>query len=147
MNKRSPIYLDYAADTPLDEQVLEAMRPYFSEQFYNPSATYSAGQAARKALDKARTQVASVLGARGSEIIFTAGGTEANNLAIHGIMRQFPEGNIVVSGIEHESVLAPAHYYDFREVAVHPDGRIDLDDLSSKIDEKTVLVSIMYASN
>jgi cysteine desulfurase len=82
-----------------------------------------------------------------AEIIFTAGGTEANNLAIHGVMRQFPEGNIVVSAIEHESVLEPASAYDCRRVAVQPDGRLDLDDLRRKIDAKTVLVSIMYANN
>lgn len=144
---KQPLYLDHAAATPLDPGVFEAMQPYFSEQFYNPSATYLAGQRARKSLDAARTQVARVLGVRASEIIFTAGGTEANNLAIHGIMERYPEGNIVVSSIEHESVLAPAHVYDCREVAVAADGRIDLDDLKAKIDDKTVLVSVMYANN
>ncbi|MDB5169032.1 MAG: Aminotransferase [Candidatus Saccharibacteria bacterium] len=140
-------YFDHAAATPLDADVLAAMQPYFSEQFYNPSATYTAGQSARKSLEAARTQVAAVLAARASEIIFTAGGTEANNLAIHGIMQRFPEGNIVVSSIEHDSVLAPAHHYDCREVAVMADGRIDLEDLKAKIDDNTVLVSIMYANN
>jgi cysteine desulfurase len=144
---KQPLYFDHAAATPLDPGVFEAMQPYFSEQFYNPSATYLAGQQVRKNLDAARAQVASVLGVRASEIIFTAGGTEANNLAIHGIMERYPEGNIVVSGVEHESVLAPAHVYDCREVAVTSDGRIDLDDLKAKIDDKTVLVSIMYANN
>lgn len=141
------IYLDHAAATPMDPTVLAAMLPYFSDQFYNPSATYGAGQSARKALEVARAQVAHWIGSRPSEVIFTAGGTEANNLAIHGVMRQFPQANIVISGIEHDSVLAPASHYDVRTVAVHTDGRLDLDALRSQIDDKTVLVSIMYANN
>ncbi len=144
---RQKIYLDYAAATPLDPQVLEAMRPYWSDNFYNPSATYSAGQQAHQALETARAQVAHWLGAKHSDIVFTAGGTEANNLAIHGIMRKFPKGNIVVSAIEHESVLAPARQYDCRQVAVAADGRIDLADLRAKIDDQTSLVSISYANN
>lgn len=145
--KQPIIYLDYAAATPLDPKVLEAMRPYFADNFYNPSATYNAARGAQQALTAARAKVAHWLGARSSEVIFTAGGTEANNLAIHGVMRQFPGGNVVVGSIEHESVLAPAHAYDCREVAVQPDGRLDLDDLGRKIDQDTVLVSVMYANN
>ncbi|HET7060052.1 MAG TPA: cysteine desulfurase family protein [Candidatus Saccharimonadales bacterium] len=141
------IYLDHAAATPVDPAVLEAMRPYFTENFYNPSAVYGPGRQARVALEDARRQVAHWLGARGSEIIFTAGGTEANNLAIHGIMRQFPGTNVVVSGIEHESVLEPARQYECREAAVAADGRVDLEDLRTKIDDRTVLVSIGYANN
>lgn len=141
------IYLDYGAATPLEPSVAKAMESYLTTNFYNPSATYLAAQAARQDLNSARGQVAHWLGARSSEVIFTAGGTEANNLAIHGIMRQFPEGNIVISSIEHESVQAPAGRYDVREVTVQPDGRIDLNDLRQKIDSKTVLVSIMYANN
>lgn len=145
--KRPAIYLDYAAATPADAAVLRAIRPFFSEEFYNPSATYDAAREVQKALAAARAGVAHWLGARPAEIIFTAGGTEANNLAVHGVMRQFPEGNIVVSAIEHESVLEPASAYDCRRVAVQPDGRLDFDDLRRKIDAKTVLVSIMYANN
>lgn len=142
-----PIYLDHAAATPVDPGVLEVMEPYFKGGFYNPSATYGAAGQVRKALEEARAGVAHWLGARSSEIIFTAGGTEANNLAIHGVMREFPDGNVVVSSIEHESVLEPGRRYDCREVAVGPDGRLDLQDLRSKIDDQTVLVSIMYANN
>lgn len=123
------------------------MRPYFTDNFYNPSASYALAAEARKGLETARASVAHWIGARPSEIVFTAGGTEANNLAIHGVMRQFPEGNIVVSGIEHESVLAPARRHNYREVAVDKNGRIDLEDLRHKIDNQTVLVSIMYANN
>lgn len=147
MSKQTIIYLDHAAATPLDPKVLAAMKPYFSQQFYNPSATYSAAQQVRKALETARSLVAHWLGAKSSEIVFTAGGSEANNLAIHGIMRQYPNANIVISGIEHESVLAAAQRYDSREVAVKADGTIDLTDLEHLIDDQTVLVSIMYANN
>lgn len=141
------IYFDYAAATPLDQSVLAAMQPYFSDQFYNPSATYLPAVGVHKAIEAARGQVAHWLGTRPSEIIFTAGGTEANNLAIHGVMRQYPTGNVVVSNIEHESVLVPADRYDCRRVAVTSDGRVNLDDLSAKIDDNTTLVSIMYANN
>jgi cysteine desulfurase len=141
------IYLDHAAATPVDPAVLAAMQPFYADKFYNPSATYLAAKEVKKALETARAGVAHWLGARPAEIIFTAGGTEANNLAIHGIMRRFPDGNIVVGGIEHDSVLAPAKRYDFRAVKVQADGRLDLEDLAKKIDEKTVLVSVMYANN
>ncbi len=141
------IYLDYAAATPVDPAVLEVMQPYFGAQFYNPSATYTAAEQVRRDLDAARGRVAHWLGARPSEVVFTAGGTEANNLALHGVMRQFADGNIVVSAIEHESVLAAAHRYDCREAGVNPDGLIDVDKLTALIDDKTVLVSVMYANN
>src|SRR5688572_11424443 len=143
----SMIYLDYAAATPLDERVLDAMQPYFTEQFYNPSATYLPAVAVRKDVDEARARLAHWLGARSTEIIFTAGGTEANNLAVRGIMDQFPDGNLVVSAIEHESVLGPAHQYKVREAAVTPDGLVDVPQLITLVDDKTVLVSVMYANN
>lgn len=141
------IYLDYAAATPLDKEVLAAMQPYFGVQFYNPSATYLAAQKVQKALADARAQVAEIIGARPSEIIFTAGGTEANNLAIRGVMEQFTDSHMVVSGIEHESVLAPAKLFHYTEAPVKPDGLLDLVALERAITEKTVLVSIMYANN
>ncbi len=141
------IYLDHAAATPVDKRVKEAMAPYWSQKFYNPSATYGPARQSREALEAARSKVGYWLGAKPSEVIFTAGGTEANNLAVHGVMRKYPEANIVVAAIEHESVLAPARQYDYRKVAVHPDGRIDLDDLRTKIDSKTVLISVGYANN
>lgn len=147
MSKQTLVYLDHAAATPIDPKVLEAMKPYFSQQFYNPSATYSVAQQVHKELEAARILAAHWLGAKASEMIFTAGGSEANNLAIHGIMRQYPSANIVVSGIEHESVLAAARNYDCREAAVKADGTIDLTDLEHQIDDQTLLVSIMYANN
>lgn len=142
-----PIYLDHAAATPLDASVLAAMEPFLAARFYNPSASYGAARDVRQALETARSGVAHWLGTRPSEIIFTAGGTEANNLAIHGMMRRFPEANIVISTVEHESVVAPAGRYDCRQAGVDADGRINLEDLDRKIDDKTVLISLMYANN
>jgi cysteine desulfurase len=141
------VYLDYAAATPVDGRVLAAITPYLTEQFYNPSATYMPARQVADELQAARGRIAHWLGARPSEVIFTAGGTEANNLAIEGVMRQYPDANIVVSSIEHEAVLAPAHRYDCREVAVKPNGTLDLQALEQAIDDKTALVSIMYANN
>ncbi len=141
------IYLDHAAATPVSSAVQTAMQPYLQDQFYNPSATYLAAQHVHASLEAARKQVAHWLGSKPSEIIFTAGGTEANNLAIHGIMRQYPSANAVVSAIEHEAVLAPAQRYDCRLASVSADGIVNLSSLKSLIDDATVLVSIMYANN
>ena len=143
----STIYLDHAAATPLDEDVLAAMLPYFQDQFYNPSATYLPAVRIRKDIDAARALVASILGARASEIVFTAGGTEANNLAIHGLMRRFPGKTALVSAIEHESVLVAAGRYDHRLIPVRPDAIVDLIALEKLITEDTVLLSVMYANN
>lgn len=142
-----PIYLDHAAATPMDPQVVEAMLPYFTERFYNPSAIYLPAVAVRKDLEAARFQVAGILGARANEIIFTAGATEANNLVIRGVLEQYPDNNVVVSSIEHESVLVPAHTFACREAPVSPQGIVDIHALNALIDDKTVLVSVMYANN
>lgn len=142
-----PIYLDYAAATPMDLDVLAQVTPLLTDDFYNPSAVYQSARLIRKTLEDARATVANVLGAKDQEVIFTAGGTEANNIAIHGIMRKFPEGNIVVSSIEHESVLEPAKKYERRVSPVTKKGLVDLEKLELMIDENTVLVSVMYANN
>jgi cysteine desulfurase len=141
------IYLDNAAATPMDSEVLAAQQPFFGELFYNPSATYMAAQNVRAALEKARSDVAACLGARAGEIIFTAGGTESDNLAIAGVLQQYPEGNVVVSAIEHDAVLQPAAQFGCRVAGVTAQGIIDLTDLAAKIDDHTVLVSVMYANN
>ena len=141
------VYLDYAAATPMDAAVLDAMRPYFSERFYNPSATYLAAEQVRRDFEAARGRVAHWLGARPSEVTFTAGGTEANNLAIGGVMQRFADGNLIVSAIEHESVLTTARQFDCREAVVSAEGLVDVDKLISQIDDQTVLVSVMYANN
>lgn len=140
-------YFDYAAATPLDDRVLQVMQPYYAGQFYNPSANYGPARQVAQDLLAARTKVAYWLGTRPSEITFTAGGTEANNLAIHGIMRAYPLANMVVSSIEHDAVLHPAAQYDRRLVKVNRQGLLDLEDVRSQIDDQTVLVSIMYANN
>lgn len=147
MSTVSSLYFDYAAATPMDPLVLEAMQPFFSDNFYNPSATYLPAQAVHQALTDARSEVARIIGSQRTEIIFTAGGTEANNLAIQGVARKFPGSNIVVSGIEHESVLRPAQLYDHRIVGVSRQGLVDMEQLRASIDDHTVLVSIMYANN
>lgn len=141
------IYLDHAAATPLDDEVLAAMQPFFAAAFYNPSANYLAAQKVREALEQARADVAAVLGARASEIIFTAGGTESDNLAIAGIMQRYPNANVVVSSIEHDAVLEPARQFNCSAALVTGEGRVNIDDLLAKIDDQTVLVSVMYANN
>lgn len=141
------IYLDHAAATPVDPVVLAAMQPYFSDVFYNPSATYLPARQAREVLEDARGRVARWLGARPTEVIFTAGGTEGNNLAIAGVMANFPNCSVTVSGIEHESVLAPAQRFNCSVALTTEQGRVVLDDLRQKIAPNTVLVSIMYANN
>ncbi len=141
------IYLDHAAATPVDDDVLAAMQPFFAEEFYNPSATYLPARAVRAAVDGARASVALSLGVRASEIIFTAGGTEANNLAIQGVLRKNPNGSVTVSAVEHESVLAPAEKFNCSVAVVTEKGIVDLVDLRSKITDDTVLVSVMLANN
>jgi cysteine desulfurase len=141
------IYLDYAAATPIDGRVLEVMKPYFSEKFYNPSATYLKSKAVKQDLNEAREVIARWLGSRPSEIYFTAGATEANNLAIAGIMSRYPGGEVLISTIEHDSVIAPAEQYNCNKIASTPKGIIDMDDLKNKLNSKTVLVSVMYVNN
>ncbi|HLZ14999.1 MAG TPA: aminotransferase class V-fold PLP-dependent enzyme, partial [Candidatus Saccharimonadales bacterium] len=130
-------YLDYAAATPVDPAVFAAMQPYFGERFFNPSATYAAAQAVHTDIEAARAKVAHWLGARPTEIIFTAGGTEANNLAIRGVLARFPDGNIVTTVIEHESVLATAQQFDHRIAPVTSNGVVDVDSLVKLIDDHT----------
>lgn len=145
--KKSNIYLDYAAATPVDPVVLEKMYPYFSDKFYNPSAIYLNSQAVAKDINDARKQVACRLGSKPTEIIFTSGGTEANNLAIHGIMQSFPDANLIVSAIEHESVLEPARQFQNQILNVDNNGIIKFEEIEQQINDQTVLVSIMYANN
>lgn len=141
------IYLDYAAATPMDPGVVTAMRPYFSEKFHNPSSIYLAGKAANQALEAARSSVAQILGARPGEVVFTAGATEANNLAIQGVMRAHPEGEILVGATEHESVLAPAGLFDYRVVPVDRKGRVVSSELERMINIRTVLISVGLVNN
>ncbi len=142
-----PIYLDYAAATPVDPAVLRAMQPYWREQFYNPSAPYQAAHQVAADIHTARSRIAHQLGAKPSEVIFTAGGTEANNLAIHGIMQNYKGANLIVSSLEHEAALEPAKQYRYQLAPALPDGRVDVAGLVSQINDTTVLVSVMYANN
>lgn len=145
MNKS--IYLDYAAATPLDPRVFKVMQPYFTEHFYNPSALYLASRSVKAALNEARTQVAKLLTARPAEIIFTAGGTEANNICIRGVMEQYPGKRVLISTIEHESVRETAGEYACGEIGVDKNGLLDSVDLVSQLDDDVVLISVILASN
>lgn len=141
------IYLDHAAATPVHPAVMAAMQPYFAKEFYNPSAIYLAAKKIKQDIEEARAKVAQTLGARSSEIVFAAGGTEANNLAIKGVMSQFPGANVAISAIEHESVLMPAGELNCRLAPVDKQGIVDLSKLEKLIDDKTVLISVIYGNN
>lgn len=149
------IYLDYHATTPCDPRVLDEMLPYFTQQFANPSsATHRAGKTASKAVEQARRQVATLIGASPKEIIFTSGATESNNLAILGIAQHTnnPRRKIVTTAIEHKAVLAPGHHlekfgFELAILPVDKTGRVDQDAACKTIDENTVLVSIQAANN
>ena len=147
MTKAEPVYLDYAAATPMDPQVVAAMQPFFSDQFHNPGATYLAAQEAARSLERFRSLIAHWIGARPAEVILTAGATEANNLAIRGVMERYPGNKLIISPIEHPSVAETAAHFDHSVAAVTNQGIIALDDLKDLIDDRTVLISIIYASN
>lgn len=143
----TPIYLDHAAATPLDEGILKQMLPYLTEQFYNPSATYLAAKKVRHAIDDARSRTAKVLDVRPGEIIFTAGATEANNLAIHGVMAKHPNGKVLVSAVEHDSVLQAAKQYNCQIIPVDTFGHVDVESLTKMLSDDVVLVSCMWINN
>jgi cysteine desulfurase len=141
------IYLDHAAATPLSPKVLAAMKPYLTDRFFNASAGYLAAKAVKKDIEDARAKVAAILGARPGEIIFTTGGTESNNLAVQGVMQAHPDANLVISSLEHDSVLEPARQYKNQEISALASGLIDAAAVQNMIDDKTVLVSVMYVNN
>lgn len=150
------LYLDHAATSPVRPEVLEAMGPYLSGVYGNPSSHHTAGEAAAGALDDARARVARILGMRTGDVVFTAGGTEANNLAVKGIVLAALEAgrrHLVISPIEHESILESAEYlrrFHAVEVTLLPvdaRGRIAPDDLTAVIRDDTALVSIGHANN
>lgn len=134
-------YLDYAAATPLDPEVLEAMGPYLTGRFYNPSAPYELARGVRDDVERARATVARLIGARPDNLVFTAGATEANNLAFAAV-----EGHVVVDAIEHESVLACAGTHARRTVRVGRDGLVDPSAVARAIRQDTELVSIELAN-
>ena len=146
------IYLDNNATTPLHPEVLEAMLPGLRENYGNPSSIHSFGRSARVKLDEAREKVACLINAHSSEIIFTSGGTEANNLALLGVAFKDKEKKIITSKIEHPSVLNPCRQLEEQGVEVHyldvdESGRIDMDDLEAQITESTALISLQHANS
>ncbi len=143
-----PTYLDYAAATPLDPRVRQAMAPFESDQFYNPSARYEAARSVGRLLDDARATVAAALGAKSTEIIFTAGATESINLAVLGVARSFPVGQVLAAATEHESVLAClASLKHAALIPVDEQGRVTPAALAAAIGPRTVLVSVAYANS
>jgi cysteine desulfurase len=148
------IYLDYNASTPIDHRVAAAMRPFLEYQFGNPSSGHWAAVGAKVALEEARGQVAALLGAESDEIIFTSGGTEANNLALKGVAWSLKAkgDHIITSSVEHPAILGPCRFLarlGFRVTIVPVDrfGRIDPDDVQRAITPQTVLISTMHANN
>ncbi len=150
------IYLDHAATTPIDKKVIEAMTPFFADVFGNPSALYRLGRQASRAITNARQEIATILNSSSTEIIFTAGGTESDNLAILGIAKQFlaqPQNyHFITTNIEHSAVLNSFKFLEqqgFQVTYLSPDkfGLIHPQDVMKALKPNTVLVSIMYANN
>ena len=148
------VYMDHAGTTPLAPDVLQAMTPYFTELFGNPSSIHTVGQEARYALDEARERVARVLNCRPREVVFTGGGTESDNAAVVGVATALQEtGNhIVTSSVEHHAVLHSCQHlesqgFDVTYLSVGSDGIVQPESIRRAITDKTTLVSIMYANN
>ena len=149
------IYLDYNATTPIAPTIQEAMLPFITEHYGNPSSSHSLGRSCQEAIEDARLQVAGLLGADTDEIIFTSGGTESNNLALKGVMLREPIGSgahLVISAFEHPAVEAPAHFltklgYELTVVPVTAAGTVDPAAVESALRPDTKLVSIMHANN
>ena len=148
------IYLDYAATTPTDPEVLKAMEPYFFKEFGNPSSIHSYGQEAKKAIEDSRQNLSSFLGAKPEEIVFTSGGTESNNFAVKGVaFGMEKKGNhIITSVIEHHAISEPCKFLEKRGfkvtyVGVDKYGLVSPDDIKKAITDKTILISLMHANN
>ena len=148
------IYMDHAATTPLAPEVLEAMIPYFSERYGNPSSLHSFGREAREAVDDARTEVAALLNAEPSEIYFTSGGTESDNLALKGIARKNKKmgRHIITSSIEHPAVLEVCKAltkegFEVTYLPVTREGLVEVGAVEEAVREDTILISVMHANN
>lgn len=147
MSRADSIYLDYAAATPISAEVFAAMVPYFSEEFYNPSSPYLPAKRVHEAYEEAKDQLAHTIGAKGNDIIITAGATESINLAFT-VLKNFENPHTLILATEHPAVRATAaHYGDYAEIKVDKNGFINLADFKSKITDDTVLVSISLANN
>ena len=149
-----PIYLDYNASTPIDPAVAAVMRPLLESAYGNPSSGHWAGAPARAALDRARAQVAALLGCTAEELVFTSGGSEANNLALKGLFfrKRDRPAHLITSRIEHPAVLMPCRFLErlgaaVTYVPVDGTGRVDPDEIRKAITGDTVLISVMHANN
>lgn len=148
------IYLDYNASTPIAPEVTDALRPFLTDHFGNPSSSHWAGKPAKEAVEQARTQVADLLGCRPEEIVFTSGGTESNNHAIKGVYFTLRnrKNHVITSQVEHPATIQPCRFLEKlgTEVTYLPvdgTGMVDPDDVRGAITDKTILVSIMHANN
>ncbi|MBT4175302.1 MAG: cysteine desulfurase, partial [Thaumarchaeota archaeon] len=146
------IYLDNAASTRIHDNVLNSMLPYLKEQYGNPSSIHRQGRLTRKAVNKARKQIAVIINADPAEILITSGGTESNNTALNGITSQFPSSHIITSSIEHDAVLEPCKKLSSKGfkvdyLPVDKFGMINTSDLENTISEKTSIVSVMFGNN
>ncbi len=148
----APVYFDHNATTPLDARVLEGMLPYLATQYGNASSRHEYGRAARRAIDEARQRVACAVGAHPTEVVFTSGGSEANNLFIKGAAAFLKPGVVAISAIEHPCVREPAKQlvrsgWRLREIAVDEHCRIASADFCATLEEKPALISVMLANN
>jgi cysteine desulfurase len=148
------IYMDYAATTPVHPEVVKAMIPYFSEKFGNPSSMHTCGQEAKTGVDAARLKVADFIGARPEEVVFTSGGTESDNFALKGVAYAYQgkKDHLITSAVEHHAILEPCHFLEkqgFKVTYLPVDGygMVNPDDVKNAITPRTILVSIMHASN
>ena len=148
------VYMDYSATTPIDSRVVEAMLPYLTGKFGNASSVHRFGQEARAGIDRARRQIAELIGARPQEIVFASGGTEANNLAIRGVAETLAAHgrHIITSSIEHPAVRAACDWLEARDwnvtrLPVYGDGIVRVEDVRAALREDTVLISVMLANN
>lgn len=146
------IYLDHAATTPLDPRVKKAMEPFWADRFGNAGGLYREGRIAKEAMEGARATIAKIIGARPEEIIFTSGGTEADNLAVFGVSGAAGHGHIITTKFEHHAVLEPCQKlqkngFDVTFLDVGEDGIINPEDVKKALCPETILVSIMYANN
>ena len=149
-----PIYLDYNASTPVDPDVIEEMAPYLRDRFGNPSSSHLYGRQAKKGIEEARGQMAELINGKASEIVFTSGGTESNNIALCGaaFANRKKGRRIVTSVTEHPAVLNPCRWlqtqgFDVKYVGVDQFGLVDLEQLERLVDNSTILVSVMHANN
>src|SRR5918997_3390770 len=148
------VYLDHSATTPVDPRVVEAMLPFLTAKFGNPSSVHFYGQEARTAVDRARREVAGLIGARPNEVVFLSGGTEANNLAIRGVAELNAEHgrHVITSSIEHSAVRGVCDALEKRgwevtRLPVYEEGVVRADDVRAALRPDTVLVTVMLANN